>query len=222
MATPPTPDVWAPSRFPKTLRGYSPSPVDEAIAAAVERIEGLTRENRQLTARVEDLEARLSVYEERAQATQEALITARTARRETLEAAEAEAEELRAQARDEGARIVEEAGDLKRQAEGERDELRRTAETEARAEADRIRGEARAEAVRRVQQADREIATRAAQLERLEKRRAEFVDFVARELGDGTPAKRKRSRRKGQALDIRFRRPGEDIAPASIEAPLDG
>ena len=38
MANPPTPDAWAPSKFPKSLRGYSPSPVDDAIAAAMEQV----------------------------------------------------------------------------------------------------------------------------------------------------------------------------------------
>jgi cell division septum initiation protein DivIVA len=222
MVHPPTPDIWAPREFPKTLRGYSPSPVDEAIAAAVERIDALTAENRLLTARVEELEARLSVYEERALATQEALITARTIRRETLEAAEAEAEELRARARDESARIVDEAGDVQRRAEAEAEELRRTAEAEARSEADRIRGEAKAEAARHLQKADREITTLAAQLERLEKRRSDFLDYVSKELGVASPPKRKRTRRKSQPVDIRFRRPGDDPAAPSTEVQLDG
>lgn len=194
MATPPTPDAWAPSEFPRTLRGYSPTPVDEAIAAAVERIETLTRENRLLNARVEDLEARLSVFEQRAQATQDALITAQTAKRKTLEAAEVEA-----------------------------DERRRAVEEEARAEADRIRGEAESQAALRRQQADREVATLAAQVERLEKRRAEFLEYVSNELGVASPVPgRKRTRRKSQPLDIRFRRPGEGPAAPSAEVQLDG
>lgn len=222
MANPPTPDVWAPREFPKTLRGYSPNPVDEAIAAAVVRIESLTEENRQLSKRVQDLEDRLAVHEERALAAQEALITAQTERRKTLEEAEAKAEELKAEARQEGARIVAEADDVKRRAESEVEELRRTVEAEARSEADRIRGEAKADAARQLQKADREIATLAAQLERLEKRRSEFLDYVSKELGVASSSKRRRSRRTGQPVDIRFRRPADGPAAPSAEVQLDG
>lgn len=221
MAKPPVPDSWAPQRFNRVLRGYDPDAVDEFVASTRSQIEELTQQNRSLSEHVKDLQGKVDFHEERATAVQDALVMAQTMSTEVQDKAEAEAEALRRKASEDAeallrtaeedrARMEKEAEELKREADRLRaealaqiEEERLQAQSDAEAEAARIRDDARQEAARIVEDAKREADAVTAQVERLEQRRTEFLDFLAKEL-EKTPPANGDGDQEPQTLEVYF------------------
>jgi cell division septum initiation protein DivIVA len=205
MAKPPVPDSWVPQKFNRTLRGYDPEAVDRFVTSSRIQIEELTQQNRSLNERLKALEEKVDFHEERATAVQDALVMAQTMSTEVQDKAEAEAREVRRKASEEAEALLKAAEEDRKRVENEAEELRREADrlraealaeleeerlraqSDAEAEAARIRDTAKQEAARIVEEATREADAVTAQVERLEKRRNEFLEFLANELEKAPP-----------------------------------
>lgn len=84
--------------FPRSVRGYSRDLVDDFLELVADRVEGLVRENMEVSRRVNELEEALDDYRERDAALTEALVAAQEAGEETRKQARKDAELVRREA----------------------------------------------------------------------------------------------------------------------------
>jgi cell division initiation protein len=104
-----TPQDLRSQQFGRTIRGYDPREVDEALRRAADELDTLRRDQVKLEERVRSMQAQLESFQERERAMNEALVAAQQLRTESRSAAEREAEALLAHARGEAALLLHQA-----------------------------------------------------------------------------------------------------------------
>jgi cell division initiation protein len=95
--------------FRQRFRGLDPAEVKAHLELVAEEIERLTRENRELTARVKALEEQLAGFQEQDRAIRDAVVSAQRIGESTKEAAKREADQIREEARLQAKKLLERA-----------------------------------------------------------------------------------------------------------------
>lgn len=233
MATPVPDKPTTTTRFRRRFRGYDSGAVDAFVRHVCRQLDDATAEINRLNSQIEDLTSSVAQYEDRGQALQDAMVTVESLRRQAVDAASQEAERIRQDASEEAKRILDEAQaesdrvradadevraevqKLKEEAANEVEAIEQGAREHAESVAADIEREAHAKAQRLSDEAQDRLQELAAQVERLEQRKAEFVAFLAYELGSEDETSEGPDSIEVGPLDVRFRRDGDEAERSS-------